>query len=533
MRSVGTFGMTALVLLLIVALLPPSAYAVDADGPSEAIPLSFGVPVRGAISPPGDVDWFQFDAVAGARLTIQTFDLSLIMDTFLVLYDTDAARVLAVNDDAGQGPEPLASSISFTIPAAGTYYATVEHFDAALGSGSYSIALTPQPSPALTLQLLDVESLDPVSDAAIELYDVVSYRLLDQVQTAEDGVGSIEILQPGYYLVLLRAKGYHDIGGTVRITSVSVEGPVGMFPIRYDGSVASSAFLLSPSVPGEENTLRISVQNLNDTYPVVVEGVRVQFPWAGLFQGEYQGNITVTLGLPATIQPRGIWNYDYKFTPPSDARSFLSPPENPAHVDLDVEAQAWKVNVFADPVEEIIVNQSLVPVKVDAATQANQGFRAAIRGVARAPVIDPTANARLADLNTKLGDVSSTLGKVSTGIDDSVARLDDVASQLRASNLKLDDLRGTLSSVLTQTNSRLDSLGQQVGTSNVKLDDLRGGLQTFSTETGSRLNALISGMGEINQVLVYSGLGLLGLVAAVLVLVVFGVRYLRRLSTRS
>lgn len=95
-----------------------------------------GTPVSGVIETGGDVDWFRFSAGAGT-CTLQTGGGE---DTYLTLYGTDGTTVLDEDDDGGGN---LLSLITWDIPAAGTYYASVRLYDNS-DTGAYSLAVTAQ-----------------------------------------------------------------------------------------------------------------------------------------------------------------------------------------------------------------------------------------------------------------------------------------------------------------------------------------------------------------------------------------------------
>lgn len=74
---------------------------------------------------PADVDWVRFSTTLGGAYTIQTLNLGPASDTVLELYDTNGTTLLEVNDDGGVG---LASRITWTAPANGTYFVKVRHY---------------------------------------------------------------------------------------------------------------------------------------------------------------------------------------------------------------------------------------------------------------------------------------------------------------------------------------------------------------------------------------------------------------------
>jgi hypothetical protein len=101
------------------------------------------------LSTVGDQDWARFQAVAGASYLIQTTNLGPNSDTVLELYDRDAATLLALNDDFGAGG---ASAISVTLPAAGTYYVRVTHYNSSYfgGGTDYQLFVTGEVAPTPT-----------------------------------------------------------------------------------------------------------------------------------------------------------------------------------------------------------------------------------------------------------------------------------------------------------------------------------------------------------------------------------------------
>ncbi|MGD9495441.1 MAG: S8 family serine peptidase [Armatimonadota bacterium] len=90
----------------------------------------------------GDVDWLCFDAGAGDRYRLKTALGSA--DTCIFLYGTDAATLLAHNDDrvpsyVGPGLADYSSEIVWDCPADGRYYVKVRDSDATRGTGSYEV----------------------------------------------------------------------------------------------------------------------------------------------------------------------------------------------------------------------------------------------------------------------------------------------------------------------------------------------------------------------------------------------------------
>jgi subtilisin family serine protease len=83
-----------------------------------------------------DRDWFRFQATAGFTYTLGT-TLAGLDDSVLSLYAADGATLLAADDDGGPG---LASRITWTATASGTYYAAVTSYDPA-ETGGYQLSL--------------------------------------------------------------------------------------------------------------------------------------------------------------------------------------------------------------------------------------------------------------------------------------------------------------------------------------------------------------------------------------------------------
>ncbi len=122
--------------------------AADDYGNNAATAAVIGVPgsLQGAIGVIGDVDWFQFQAVAGKAYVLGT-QLGTLKDAILCLYDRNGTTLLARNDNSGGN---LAAPITWTAPASGTYYLAV----AANGNtytGTYGVSIQTQNSaPVLT-----------------------------------------------------------------------------------------------------------------------------------------------------------------------------------------------------------------------------------------------------------------------------------------------------------------------------------------------------------------------------------------------
>lgn len=73
--------------------------------------------------------------------------------------------------------------------------------------------------------------------------------------------------------------------------------------------------------PGETGTLKITILNERDE-PVEVKSVSIEYPWFVYNgkTGEWEGNATVTEGLPKWVNPGDVYYTEVKFTIPTDGR---------------------------------------------------------------------------------------------------------------------------------------------------------------------------------------------------------------------
>lgn len=127
---------------LAVCVATPDEYEGD-DLPAAASLVEPGQSQLHNFSAPGDADWFKFEARQGVTYTLSTADLGNGADTYLYLYDTDAATLLASNDDYGGS---LASRLEWQAPADGTYYLLVRHWNPNKGGCGtrYSLSINDQ-----------------------------------------------------------------------------------------------------------------------------------------------------------------------------------------------------------------------------------------------------------------------------------------------------------------------------------------------------------------------------------------------------
>lgn len=79
--------------------------------------------------PVGDYDYFRFFAKGGFTYEINTDNLSLGLDTYLKLYNTQGSPIAENDDDPANSSYPKASKVKFTPGSDGYYYASVHNLD--------------------------------------------------------------------------------------------------------------------------------------------------------------------------------------------------------------------------------------------------------------------------------------------------------------------------------------------------------------------------------------------------------------------
>ncbi|HMP05489.1 MAG TPA: PPC domain-containing protein, partial [Lacipirellulaceae bacterium] len=242
----------------------------DDHGDSAAHATAIDVPtmVDGVIEMPFDVDWFAFEAVAGARYRVETM-LGTLTDSQLRLVAADGVTQLAFDDDGGEG---LASLIYWTAPVSGTYFIEVLGFQWRTGTYELSITMvddhgdeaalaTPMTDPSLKSGVIDAPTdvdwfsfpayagvdyeltavLEALGQAALRVYDVDGVTILAEHvgspgqpavihwQAPADGVFYVEVSAPdgaalGTYR--LRLVGDDDHGDTRdQATALDVSTP--------------------------------------------------------------------------------------------------------------------------------------------------------------------------------------------------------------------------------------------------------------------------------------------------------------------
>ena len=541
MQIKWTKNIISLLLLAFIVSIPAPLTAEQQEMPW----LTLDAPLQGAIESPRDVDWYRFNASAGSLYVIETYNLSLVMDTVLTLYYVDGKTVLAFDDDGGA--EPLSSKIMYNFTEAGTYYVSVEHYDTELGTGSYTILLRKPRPPLLNLTVFDAFTGKAVSNATLRIYNVTDFKILSENRTDSEGLVAAKFDTRGYYLLVLAANGYHDVYGPLRVAwEGTFSVPVRMLPVLYTGSVNSSAFITGILAPSSNNTLRISLFNTNSTYSITLLNITVRFPWSGLYEGKWQGNLTITDGMPVTVAPRRAWNYSLTFTTPPDTRAYIDPTRW-GSVEFHVKAQAWKLTAEVKEGVGIDVKQTLVTVYVDPSLQAEQGFATLIKGTAASPVSDPRTFAKLEELSSKVGGLDKRLESVQTlmeamgsTLEDSKSRLKDIVSQLELSNKRLEDVRKSIDELslgISTMGVRIGSLAAQMESTAVGLGKLSLQLSKLDEKVGIIDERFSKAIKEGNQLIttfyVSTQVALYVLAGILAILVVVNLFYLRRLLRRT
>ena len=99
------------------------------DQISEAVSISVGASLSGAISEGPDVDMYKITVSAGERLKFNV-GLNTLSDSYLRLFNSSGTQ-LAYDDDSGTG---RGSMLSYTFTTGGTYYVGISGY----GNGSYN-----------------------------------------------------------------------------------------------------------------------------------------------------------------------------------------------------------------------------------------------------------------------------------------------------------------------------------------------------------------------------------------------------------
>jgi hypothetical protein len=123
---------------------PACSDEYENDGvPGDAKIILIGTVQRHSICPTADADWVRFYARAGKVYTIRTANLGPGLDSYMYVFDTDGTKILAQNDDGGEG---VASRIDFFPLRDDWYYIQVKNAgDIGGPEQSYDLALTVVP----------------------------------------------------------------------------------------------------------------------------------------------------------------------------------------------------------------------------------------------------------------------------------------------------------------------------------------------------------------------------------------------------
>ena len=100
---------------------------------TQATTIASGTTIRGNIYPNADVDYYSFTARAGDRVyaaTMTSFSANANNDSQLTLFASDGTSVIEFDDDDGSLGSLSSVIAGATIPAPGTYYLKVNHFNA-------------------------------------------------------------------------------------------------------------------------------------------------------------------------------------------------------------------------------------------------------------------------------------------------------------------------------------------------------------------------------------------------------------------
>lgn len=162
----------------------PAAGAEEPNNiPSQAA-LVYGGTTPLTVNFEGDPEWFKFNATAGQYYAFETKELLHGVDTVLWLYDTDAARLIHVNDDIPDSGG-WASRIQWLCLKSGTYYVKVAHIDNSIGDGSniYSYKLEFHPDTSFP----NIHSMDAYEGAPAG-YPNDSDNLFNQAKHIVTGV---------------------------------------------------------------------------------------------------------------------------------------------------------------------------------------------------------------------------------------------------------------------------------------------------------------------------------------------------------
>jgi hypothetical protein len=122
----------------------PCGDSFEPDGvPETAKLILIGATQRHSVCPATDADWVRFYARAGKVYTIRTSNLGIGLDSYMFLFDSDSATILAQNDDGGEG---VSSRIDFYPQRDDWYFVQVKNAgDLGLPDMFYDLSLAVVP----------------------------------------------------------------------------------------------------------------------------------------------------------------------------------------------------------------------------------------------------------------------------------------------------------------------------------------------------------------------------------------------------
>jgi hypothetical protein len=183
------------------------------DDAANSTSVQTDTTIIGDIEVVADQDWFGFLGQTGIHYVFETALLGII-DTSLVLYDTDGTTVLAFDDDGGPG---LASRLTWTAPSQGTYFLAVRGFDTQ--TGAYSVTMSDNAIPTGEIRGtkwndLNFDGIRDPGEPGLEgwtiFIDENRNRKRDQgersVVTDENGDYVFTNMRPGTYTIAEKAQ---------------------------------------------------------------------------------------------------------------------------------------------------------------------------------------------------------------------------------------------------------------------------------------------------------------------------------------
>ncbi len=540
---------------MVICILFSSSVPISIEGQgdtTQVVELELNKPLEGVISKAGLSNWYRFNVSVDSSYVIEILNQSLTMNAFFTLYTADES-ILTWSY----------SKITYNFTEAGTYLVQVKHSDSKYGVGTYTILRRKAQPPKIFLSVFDNYDAQPIKNAKVKVYTPVSYTLIGENTTTEEGETTIQLRSRGYYLITVSADGYDDTYG---VTTLSDEGENIRFATlgrtEYTGLVLSSALVRDVVAPSDSNTIDISFYNMNSSYPITLTNITVLLPWYGFYNGQIQGIIVVTEDMPITIPANTVWITSIEFTSPPDVTAYGGSYSALSHVDFNAQAQAWRTSY--EVIEDVGLREkkALVTVNIIPERQDYQGFRALLEGFALVPITDPKAldkldeaaigikdisfqmdeventlaevTFRIGEVNTELATVSSRLKTITTNLDETNLKIDDVTSKLSSSDNKLSNIvselvitNDNLKDVTTQLESvdrEITTLSSQQQETNSKLDTIDNQLATTRDYADNIINELFGDLRTMLLVLI----GVVIVIAAVNI--IYLIKNIRQIS---